>query len=370
MTDLLNPPPGTLRTIFLYVGQGESTLFIIPDGIQHRYLVVDSNRDASKGGTDLAALLKGKIPEGELIFVNTHPHHDHLRGIKEIHDSVGIGELWHSGHTPGPEDRVAYDEMKGVIEKIGCENVYFLRGSREANVLHRDREETSKVIRKIGDVDYRVFSPAKYVCEEINQEDPAVRRQRIHDQCGVIQFEYNGCRILITGDADKDAWQEHITEYHGDDLKSTILSAVHHGSRTFFKDSKESTDIYEEHIKKIAPEYLVISAPKDSPFDHPHDDAMELYRKYIARERIVNLGECNACLVVDVDIMGGLSMRLEESVVKEFPVKQVERLGMENPGLGSLGGLGIDAPISAELGKANGLGSPYVFKPKSKPYLA
>lgn len=188
--------------------------------------------------------------------------------------------------------------------------MYYLRGSRDINVLHTDREENSKVTRKMGEVDYQVFSPAKYVCDDIEGENPEERRKRIHEQCGVIKFTYKDKSILLTGDANKIAWKDYIVNYYGDDLKSDVLSGAHHGSRTFFKEDEDDKNVYEEHMKKIAPEYLVISAPKqkDSPHDHPHDDAMEIYKKYVKEDNIFHLGENEECVVADIDSEGRLSI--------------------------------------------------------------
>jgi competence protein ComEC len=305
MTNLFNPPKGTFRTVFLHVGQGDATLMLIPDGERHQFVLIDSNKcDES---VDIANLLKDQIPNNELIFINTHPHKDHLKGINEIHKAVNIREIWHSGHVPHRDNREEYNKMKEVVSKIGEENEYYLRGSREANMVHADSKETSKVEKKIGDVDFRIFSPAKYVCEEIDDEDAKTRKKRIHEQCGVVKFTYECKSILITGDADKAAWAEHITPYYKDLLEANVLTASHHGSRSFFKDGEDDESPFTAHIEEIKPEYLVISAPKKSQFDHPHNDAMEIYREYVSEERIFNLGEKEQSLIVDIDSDGNLT---------------------------------------------------------------
>jgi len=50
MSDIFNPQAGTFRTIFLYVGQGDATLMIIPDGNTHKYILIDSNKDEKTMG--------------------------------------------------------------------------------------------------------------------------------------------------------------------------------------------------------------------------------------------------------------------------------------------------------------------------------
>ena len=274
--EIFTPPAGIFRTVALYVGQGEATLLIIPEGGSHKYVLIDTNKDQKNEGIDVKRLLEDVLKEKLDVFINTHPHKDHLQGIKEMEDTVN--EIWHSGHVPGKDNKEAYDAMLEVIKKIGKENEFILFGTNDENKVRKSDKET-EVERKIGDVDFIVLSPAKYIADEIEDETPEERRKRIHEQCAVIKFSYNGSSILFTGDADKTAWKENITKYHKEKLPSDVLSVAHHGSRTFFKDSEDDKDIYEDHINEIKPSTLIISAPTqyESPHDHPHDDALELY---------------------------------------------------------------------------------------------
>ncbi|MCH5684096.1 hypothetical protein LWM68_07310 [Niabella sp. W65] len=125
---------------------------------------------------------------------------------------------------------------------------------------------------------------------------------------------------MITGDSDKEAWKEHITDYHKESLPSHVLSASHHGSRTFFKENEEDKDIYEAHIKEINPTYLIISAPKqeDSPHGHPHDDAMELYKKHVEEENIFHLGKNYESVIVDIDSDGNMELTFDKELVEEY----------------------------------------------------
>ncbi len=330
--DIFFPDKGIFRTIFLYVGQGESTLMIVPDGDSHRYLLVDSNYKKDDELIEDIPLIFKEIDRDDIIFVNTHPHKDHIAGVKEIKDC--ISEVWHSGHTPGKEHEDAFKELNEVIKKVGDSNVFYLRGSNDKNVLHTDKEEKSKTDRKIGDIDFQVLSPAKYVCEEIDDETPDQRAKRIHEQCGVIKFIYKDKSILLTGDSDKAAWKEHITDYYKDDLKSDVLSASHHGSVSFFKDKeKEDDDVYLDHMDNIKPDYLIISAPKqeDSPHDHPDDEALELYEDYVSKENTYHLGEDEKSIIVDIDAGGSLKIYNGDKDDKSAKTSSLRNEGFSSP---------------------------------------
>lgn len=96
---------GIFRTVFLYTGQGESTLLVIPTGsslTDYMYVLVDCDRDKEPNEIDLVDMFKDLFKSsGELsIFINTHPHNDHIGGINEVYDEIGFSEVWHSNHKP------------------------------------------------------------------------------------------------------------------------------------------------------------------------------------------------------------------------------------------------------------------------------
>lgn len=321
--EILIPDLGVLRVTFLYVGQGSATLLTIPDGINFIYALIDTNNDRENGGIELTRLLPDLLDdEDEIVFINTHPHNDHLKGIKAIHEEVQINEVWHSGHKPGKTHDDAYKELKLIIKDIGSENEYVLFGTNDSNKI-RKSDMSTEFNRKLGDIDYVVLSPAEYVQDDVDGEDAEVRYKRIHERCAVIKFSYGGenaKHILLTGDSDKKAWIEYITEYHKEKLSSDVLSASHHGSRTFFKNSKDDEDVYEDHLEEISPSHLIISAPKqsESAHGHPHNDAMGVYEMYLNKDNIYHLGKNRECVILDIYSDGHLEVKLDQDLAEEY----------------------------------------------------
>lgn len=321
-----------LRAVFLYVGQGESTLLLVPDGEDYKYVLIDSHQDDSFGGLDILRLLKDlfdKEEKGLDIYVNTHPHKDHLGVIKKIHDEIGIKQVWHSGHKPGKDNKDAYEELEYVMKKIGDDNVFRLKGSKEENKL--DDKEV-----KLGDINYNILAPAEYVVDDIEGEKPEERNRRIHEQCGVVRFKFGKKekQILITGDADYDAWTKHITDYHKDRLPSTVLSAVHHGSNSFFwNGDSEKEDPYREHLDTINPSYVVVSAPKSSegPHGHPDEKAMNLYKEKVGEDNLKHLGKKRECIIVDIKDDGddNFELRIDDELVTEYGIANGKKDGQD-----------------------------------------
>jgi competence protein ComEC len=298
---LLPPASDLMRVVFLYVAQGESTLLFIPSGASHQTMLIDSNQGRKHGGINLVTMLQdlfeSRTNDGLTYFVNTHPHSDHAGGLDEILDAIPIGNVWHSGHNPGKNHEDAYQAVqrlrKSVQEKGG-----------------EDRTITgTRTTESIGDAVFNMLSPAAYVQDEIGCEDPEVRYRRIHEHCAVLRFGYgspNPTYVMITGDSDKCAWSEHITDYHGNGdenrLRAQILSAAHHGSRTFFKTNEQDPEPFTRHMDLISPTHLILSAPlqEESCHGHPHKDALEIYRRYVEEDAILHTGSGRRSFICDI----------------------------------------------------------------------
>jgi len=319
--EIIIPKPHIFRIVFLYVGQGDSTLLAIPNGEKHLYALIDSHQDESFGGIDILKLLKDLFKDekrGLDVYINTHPHKDHLGKVKETYKQIGIKQLWHSGHKPGGEHKDVYKDLEYVIKELGEENVYCLKGSREENKL--DDKEI-----KLGDINYNILAPAEYVTEEIEDEKPEDRYKRIHEQCGVIRFKYgkNEKQILITGDTDYNAWTKHITKYHKDRLPSFVLSAAHHGSNSFFwEGDPKNEDPYKEHLDTIDPTHITVSAPKrkESPHGHPDKEAMDLYKDAVGEDNLHHLGKKRECIIVDIKDDGDIEIYPDDTLVETYGI--------------------------------------------------
>jgi beta-lactamase superfamily II metal-dependent hydrolase len=281
-----------VRVVVLHVGQGASAVVLIADGDTYRSLLIDINLDGKNDGIDVPRLMSDLLEDENNrldVFVNTHPHSDHLSGIGELSDALVIQEVWHSGHKPGKDHEGAYKDLQKLIETVneagGTETQ--LKGSRSP--------------KQIGDAEYYVFAPAQYVVDDIEGESSDERYRRIHEQCAVLKFGIGDNWILMTGDADRDAWEKHIANYHSERLSADILEAAHHGSRTFFRYNEEDEPNLDA-LKHISPTYVVISAPRsdESQWGHPHEDALEFYADAVGGDNILHTGDKRHSFICDI----------------------------------------------------------------------
>ena len=285
-----------LRIAFLHVGQGSSAIILAKSGNGYEVSLLDINTDRKAGGIDVPRLVRDLVGNvGLRWFINTHPHDDHLLGLESLAEEVTIQGVMHSGHKPGKQFQDAYKQLGDLIKKVTKD------GGSEVTLTG------SRTPVKFGDALMHVLAPAEYVTDEVNDEDPETRYNRIHEQCAVIKFGDGVNWILIPGDADYVAFKNHIM-YHKDSLASFVLAASHHGSRTFFM-AKEGDEPYLETLQAIAPTYVVVSAPTqdESKHDHPHDEAMKLYEDEVGEDNVLHTGQNKFTFIFDIYTNGKVS---------------------------------------------------------------
>jgi beta-lactamase superfamily II metal-dependent hydrolase len=248
--------------------------------------------DKGVAGIDVPKMMKDLL-DGESLdaFCVTHPHDDHICGTQELSDAVDIKAVWHPNHKPSKKYGSKHSELTNLVKKV--KKKY---GDAAEVVI-----EGSKSAVTYGEAEYHFLAPAEHVTDDVNEDDADKRRARIHEQCSVIKFGKEKQWIIIVGDADRCAFENHITKYHKERLASFCLAASHHGSDTFFRDNDEQ-EAYTDALKAIDPEYVVVSAPtqEESKHDHPCDFAMEKYEEHCGDENVFHTGEDRYSFIFDI----------------------------------------------------------------------
>lgn len=290
---------------FVDVGHGDSTLIKIPSG---EYMLVDVFH-CPDNGIDLFKLLDDVLPDGadgrkrlEILAI-THAHDDHITGIGDLYDRYEVGELWLPQHgkklgIPGKQ----YQEFERVQKEHPEDQTKWPQGSR---AVWRTLGENEEVL-------IRCFSPPGYINPE-EELDPDEAKRLVHENCVVLKVSYADYSVILTGDSNKPCWERIVGYYRGrtedagtEVLKTNVLHASHHGSRTFVKDSKDD-DAYLEALEIIEPEEVVVSVGPDSKHDHPHKDMMEIYEEQVGADDISQTSEVGTIrLEVDSDGIGQL----------------------------------------------------------------
>ncbi len=89
----------------------------------------------------------------------------------------------------------------------------------------------------------------------------------------VVQVEWGGVRFLLPGDLEQDG-EAALVAVYGSELRSQVLIAGHHGSRS-------SSSL--EFLRAVRPQEVWISAGFNNRFGHPHPQVMEHFARINAR---------------------------------------------------------------------------------------
>lgn len=220
-----------LSITFLDVGQGDSILIESPSGAD---VLIDAGRDRSA----LRELGKTMGPLDRTIdaVIATHPDADHIGGMPAVLERYRVRSFVTSGVESDTNPSLALEGA--VLEEESVKRVVARRGDRihfgdgaYADVLFPDREVPT-VEANTGSI--------------------------------VLRLVYGDTSFLLTGDAPDEI--ENWLVFLEDNLKSDVLKAGHHGSRT-------STS--QAFLDAVDPEIVVVSAGKGNSYGHPHQEVVE-----------------------------------------------------------------------------------------------
>jgi competence protein ComEC len=223
-----------LRVSFLDVGQGDAIFIQTPEGID---MLIDGGKD-TRVLRELGKLMS-PLDKTIDIVVATHPDADHIGGLSEVFDRYAVKDFV---YTSIESDTSYYERLTSAV-------------AQEPSV--RTHEITSARIMNLGS---GVSAHILYPDREIISGDT-------NDASVVIKLEYGSTSVLLTGDAGVEV-EQWLVRLYGGELKSDILKAGHHGSRTSSSKS---------FVEQVAPRVAIISAGKDNSYGHPHKEVLDTF---------------------------------------------------------------------------------------------
>jgi competence protein ComEC len=243
-----------LRMTLLDVGQGSAALLELPGG---RTVLVDGGGFADNTAFDIGAavvapfLWRNKIATVDTLIL-THPNSDHLNGLIFIAENFSVGALWENGE---PWSSPGYQALMRAVSERGIPRPRFAEIPREATI-NGVRLEV-------------LYPPADFLAR---RETERFRRDENNNSL-VTRFSFGEVSILLPGDIMRPAEKE-LVSMAGDRLKSRVLIAPHHGSRTSSS---------EEFVSAVAPQAVLISCADRPGSGIPHAQTLERYAARGAR---------------------------------------------------------------------------------------
>lgn len=218
-----------LEIIFLDIGQGDSILIKTPEN--NRFLIDSgANFIASQKITKYLPLFSNNLDAALL----THPDLDHVGGTEEVIKTNNLQKIYLF-----KEDQ----EQKSL-------NIY--------QNIEKDYIEQGNII-KIGNINLNILWPSQNSQGEDNYKSI------------VSSLRYSNFEYIFLADVPQEVERILISSDFFQEKTIKILKVSHHGSKT------GSSEMF---LKKIKPQYCIISVGKNNKYGHPDKEIMNDLEKY------------------------------------------------------------------------------------------
>lgn len=221
-----------LEVIYFDVGQGDAALICFPNG---KKLLIDggpAQEEFDSGESIIVPYLKRHRIDRLDAVVVTHADNDHIGGVPSVLQAISVNQVFDNGLFSASAICSTYQQ---IIKKEG---------------------KKQHVVRA-GEV---LPGFENCVISFLHPTERWVHRWRDDiNNCSVVtKITYGKKSFIFPGDIghDAEAWLIH----YGPLLKADVLKIAHHGSRT-------STSA--AWLRKVQPEYAVISVGKNNKFKFP-----------------------------------------------------------------------------------------------------
>lgn len=222
---------GDVLTVhYLDVGQGDSIFIELPTA---ETMLIDASLSAY--GNGIAEYIEEQGYSKIDYLVATHPHADHIGGMRKVIQSLEIGKIYMPKATTTTK---TYKNLLTEIQDKGLK----INTAKAGETIYEDE-----------DMGIYILAPNSEKYDDVN------------NYSAVIRIVYGNRTFLFMGDAEKLSEKE-ITA----DVTADVLKLGHHGS---------STSTSKEFLEKVNPIAAVASCGEDNEYGHPHKETVELLEK-------------------------------------------------------------------------------------------
>lgn len=227
-------PDGMAEIHFIDVGQGDATL-IMTGG---KNILVDTGEYYAKDA--LTSYLDAKGVTELEYFVVTHFDSDHFSNAVTVLEKYDVKKLLIPNQTKNTK---TFEKFMDKVEEQ--------MESGDIEVLNANEMIGQKLA--LGDMELTVLAPLR---DNYDSNDFSI----------VLMARYGNKRVLLTGDAEKEAEEDIVGRYTEAELDCDVYKLGHHGSKT--SSSQALLDL-------ATPEYVVASCGVDNEYNHPHAETLE-----------------------------------------------------------------------------------------------
>ena len=257
-----------LSATFLDVGQGDAAVIALPDG---KTMVIDAGRT----GREVSSFLKYRGEETVDFLVLSHSHPDHTGGAEHLTKKYDVKELWSNGRLVLP---AAFDRIK------------------QRSLTRGD------MIEGRGYTIYILHPYPEFYTARGNEYDAE------NNDSLVLKIAGKHTSFLFSGDIQDEAEEDIL--HIGTWLQSDVIKVPHHGGKT---------SAYGPFFETVSPEIAVISAGRENPFGHPHQQTLDVLRDI----RVFTTPESGAVRIAEAE------SGLKTETFQDFQLKKTNSLREE-----------------------------------------
>lgn len=225
---------GVLDVYVLDVGQGDSIFLRSPSG---KTMLIDASTSDMADRID--AFLQAQHVTRLDVVIGTHPHADHIGGMREIISKYDVGAYYM------PDAETNTNVFEKLLDELDARDIPVKEAAGGSKSLIEWDDST----------EVRVFSPL-----------PNITYPDLNNESVVCRVSYGDTSILLTGDAETFAEEAFMKEIPTRYLRSTVLKLGHHGSSTSTGDAL---------LNVVDPELAIASVGADNDYGHPHQETLD-----------------------------------------------------------------------------------------------
>lgn len=232
-----------LKVVLIPVGQGDSTLFMLPSG---ENILIDAGGQPygkfDPGHSIVLPTLRKKGVKKIDVLIITHPDPDHVLGAFALIKEMPIKEIWHSG----------FSKTHPLTTRLMME-------ANKKNILVRAGKEIVKT-HVFNDTSIEILAPD-------HPTDDYYEKMSSNNNSLVLRISYGGHKLLWPGDLEIDG--EKLLLASRKEIYAQILKAPHHGSKT---------SSHQEFIDRVSPQIVLYSTGTNNRFGFPHQQVVDRYQ--------------------------------------------------------------------------------------------